>query len=571
MGLAVKLTLAIAFLLLTSLAGYKATAQDIPYPDSATVLKVGQVTEREITHDADHLYRISLDQNEYVRFNFNAYPNGLAIKLFSPKGNQIQQKWSPTNNAPLSLTFFAEEAGAYEFTVLLGGKDTGTYHLALESPFTAGQAAQERNKLLQVTNWISKDAVPLTSLEPGENTKDLRRLKSSLATSRIVGLGEATHGSREFFQVKHRLLEFLVKEMNFTHFAIEGSQSAARAVNDYVLHGKGSGTAALASMGAWQWNTEEVTALLNWMRSYNQTVAEDKKVQFVGFDFQVNDPAVEELLSFLRKVAPEKAAGAESLLQPLVLPVDPAKPSYVQYYAFSKEKKDSVVQKVSLLNEFVLDNQQSFEQKTSSAEVNAAVQNLLLLNQFAITYNTDGYDIKDPASGLAVRDRYMAENLLKFLSDREDAKIVVWSHNEHIKKDSYNMGYFLSEKLGEAYYAIGLGFVEGSFQAIEITSKGAGPVKEMSVGPPFQNSVDWYMKRTRKGNSFLDFRKAPRSGPFRDWLATALDMRSIGNGFAPSNPSGYYRPPIVLQDCYDGLIYIEKVTRARPNPPLTSN
>ena len=424
---------------------------------------------------------------------------------------------------------------------------------------------------MQVTNWISKNAAPLKNVEVSEETKDLRNLKKALAGVRVVGLGEATHGSREFFLVKHRLLAFLVKEMDFTHFAIEGSQSGARAINDYVLHGKGSGAVALAGMNFWQWNTEEVAALIEWMRNYNQTVADEKKVQFIGFDFQGNAPAVKEMLHFLQKVAPERVAGAETILQPLVLPVDPAKPTYIQYYTFSKTRKDSVIQQVAQLQDFVKTNQRSFEEKTSSSDVALALQNMLLLHQFVITYNTPGYDIKDPESGLAMRDRYMAKNLGKVLSTRSENKVIVWSHNEHVKRDAYNMGYYLSEQLGEAYYAIGMGFDEGSFQAIEITSKGAGPVKVMTVGPAFQNSVDWFIKRAGKGSAFLDFRKAPRSGPVWEWLATAFDMRSIGNGFAPQNPSGYFRPPVVLQDSYDGLIYIEKVTSARPNPPLSAN
>jgi hypothetical protein len=71
-------------------------------------------------------------------------------------------------------------------------------------------------------------------------------------------MGEATHGSREFFQMKHRMLEFLAEKMGFTVFAIEANWPESLAVNDFVLNGEGDPAVALAGMYFWTWNTEEV-------------------------------------------------------------------------------------------------------------------------------------------------------------------------------------------------------------------------------------------------------------------------------------------------------------------------
>src|SRR5215510_12728002 len=73
-----------------------------------------------------------------------------------------------------------------------------------------------------VSNWLSRSAIRLKSVEAGHSFDDLQPLKSILKDVRIVGLGEGTHGTREFFQIKHRLLEFLVNEMGFTLFVMEG-------------------------------------------------------------------------------------------------------------------------------------------------------------------------------------------------------------------------------------------------------------------------------------------------------------------------------------------------------------
>ncbi|MEU0400691.1 erythromycin esterase family protein [Streptomyces sp. NPDC006197] len=89
----------------------------------------------------------------------------------------------------------------------------------------------------EVTSWLARAALPLACLTAGAPTTDLQPLKGVLDGVRVVGLGEATHGTREFFQLKHRLLEFLVTELGFSVLAMEASASAAPAVDAYVRHG----------------------------------------------------------------------------------------------------------------------------------------------------------------------------------------------------------------------------------------------------------------------------------------------------------------------------------------------
>ena len=89
------------------------------------------------------------------------------------------------------------------------------------------------------TDWIKTNAVSLKTVEAGHGFDDMAPLKAMVGDARIVALGEATHGSREFFQLKHRMLEFLVKEKGFTIFSINANMPEAYRLNDYVLEGKG--------------------------------------------------------------------------------------------------------------------------------------------------------------------------------------------------------------------------------------------------------------------------------------------------------------------------------------------
>ena len=146
--------------------------------------------------------------------------------------------------------------------------------------------------------WIRTNAIPLKTVEAGQGFDDLRPIGKIVGDARIVALGEATHGTREFFQLKHRMLEFLVREKGFTIFSIEASMPEAYRLNDYVLEGKGDPAVLLKGMYFWTWDTEEVLAMIRWMREYNRTA--ERKVQFTGFDMQTPTVALEIVGDYLR-------------------------------------------------------------------------------------------------------------------------------------------------------------------------------------------------------------------------------------------------------------------------------
>jgi erythromycin esterase-like protein len=146
-------------------------------------------------------------------------------------------------------------------------------------------------------DWIRARAIPLTTAEPGHGFADMQPLKAVIGNARIVSLGEATHGTREFFQLKHRILEFLASEMRFTIFSIEASMPEAYRLNDYVLDGKGDPAALLKGMYFWTWDTEEVLAMIRWMREFNQSGK--GRVQFTGFDMQTPTVAQQIVQAFV--------------------------------------------------------------------------------------------------------------------------------------------------------------------------------------------------------------------------------------------------------------------------------
>lgn len=153
-----------------------------------------------------------------------------------------------------------------------------------------------------VVDWIKSSAIPLKSAEAGNGFDDMQPIKRIVGDARVVGLGEATHGTREHFQLKHRMLEFLVNEMGFTIFSIEASMPDCIAINDYVLHGKGDPEKAVAGQGFWTWSTEEVLDMVKWMRRYNEDPSHNVKLKFYGFDMQNEYSAANAVLAYLKRV-----------------------------------------------------------------------------------------------------------------------------------------------------------------------------------------------------------------------------------------------------------------------------
>ena len=163
--------------------------------------------------------------------------------------------------------------------------------------------------------WLRDTAESFATVEAGHGLDDLSFVKEMVGDARIVGLGECTHGSREVFQCKHRLLEYLVTELGFSIFSIEASTPEAYRLNDYVLHGEGDPAELIGGMYFWTWNTEEVLAMVEWMRAYNASGR--GPVQFTGFDMQYAPVAMDNVIAFLQDADPDLADLVTRRYQPL--------------------------------------------------------------------------------------------------------------------------------------------------------------------------------------------------------------------------------------------------------------
>lgn len=136
----------------------------------------------------------------------------------------------------------------------------------------------------EVLTALATIVTPLTTDDPAADDRDLEPLLPLLAGRRVVALGEATHGTREFFRLKDRLVRFLVRRAGFTTFALEISPEGTQAVARYVDDGTGDPKQAVGRFEFWTWQTEEVLALVEWMRTWNAAHGDSHPVSFAGID-----------------------------------------------------------------------------------------------------------------------------------------------------------------------------------------------------------------------------------------------------------------------------------------------
>lgn len=551
--------------------GQVAPASDLQEP---IVLEQGKPLERGLNANQTHTYGLTLTKGQFFYAVVSQRSIDVIVQVFGPDGAKLAEIDSPNGgegDEPVALV--APTGGFYRIDIRPREKDTlpGRYVIMLKellsAPAYAARLAEIRRMQRAVIGWLKTNAILLKTVETGDDRADLQPLKNTLKDVRFIGLGEATHGSREFFQVKHRLLDFLVREMGFRVLAIEGSYTGLQGINDYVMGRTDDGAKALDGQGFWIWNTEEMRAMMDWARSYNTGISTEQQVKFIGFDIQHNQLGQNKLLDYLKRVAPERADSTEAFFGVNLDSLNSVLSASDQQLKM-QETLSQLQIKYNDLFVFLELNGPILIPKSSPAEYEQMREYARVLAQYVDSYS------RPAVVGTASRDVYMADNFRR-LVERESAgtKIVIWAHNGHISAGDNNlfvpMGAYLRQYYGNAYYALGFSFNQGSFQAREAqpTDSTRRMLMAFTTNPAPAGSVDWFLARTGPKAFMVDFRTTPQNADVRTWLTTPYLMRSVGSIYRPGAEQNFFHP-VTIGDRFDGLLFIDTTTRARPNPSV---
>lgn len=463
----------------------------------------------------------------------------------------------------------ADERGAYEVSLPVGGYGAailseGFMPAGRSLEIEAGMAVTDADFTLQVSpdsappppevvSWVKQSLVPLTTVEAGHGFADLQPLKPLLGDARIVALGEATHGTREFFQLKHRMLEFLATELGFTVFAIEASFGESLALNEYVLTGKGDPAKGLAGLRFWTWDTEEVLALIRWMRAYNADPGHPRKLKFHGVDMQSTAASARALIDFFEK---EDPAFHQRLLGPMTPFLDEKQGPEVRQVEAGKKLAGLVAEIDARLRRLPL-------RKRSEKARALVARHARVLGQFAALV-----EARDSSND--IRDRAMAENARWILEhEGPEARMVLWAHNGHVaitdRSGQESMGQHLREALGSKMYVFGFVFNQGSFQAVHIPSEPDEPGKGViphTVPPAEIGWLDGTLARAQVSAFALDLRGLPQGSRVAEFFGQPRYTRNYGAVFSKDIQPRSIRAAAA----YDGLLFVDHTQAAVPTP-----
>ena len=386
---------------------------------------------------------------------------------------------------------------------------------------------------------FAKYAAPVSELTVPEGT-------------RIIGLGEATHGNREFQTLKLDVFKVLVEQYGVRAFAIEGDYGGCEAVNRYIHGGEGSAAEAAAAIGFTIYRTEEMEDLISWMRSYNETAEEGEDLRFFGFDMQ----RMEYNYRYLLETA--KAAGLDTSDLENLWDGDG--------WAADVSREETAAVLTDLRENFLgMTTDNAGEER---AALGAHLADILLQNnEMAKVYeeNAGNYN--------GVRDGYMAENTMWILGQEEkrgNDRIFITGHNGHLEQygtyvggEQKVMGNLLADEIGEeAYFMIGTEFYK--------TECNCATNSEKRVIRTFY-SRDPLAKAARKNGEnicYLDFSGIPAESDLTKQVNDYIFMGSLGenpmdglSGLVFRVLPHAYRVWQIPSQLYDGMIF---VTEAHP-------
>jgi len=408
--------------------------------------------------------------------------------------------------------------------------------------------------------WLTHHAVPFTTVQPGTDLSDLAPLKEMVGSARVVALGEGTHGTREFFQMKHRVFQYLVRELGFTAFAIEASSPEADEINTYVLGGQGPYRTAeqlVVTMHFWTWDTQQVVDLVQWMREWNATASPERQVQFRGFDMQYVGGAIE---------AVEAYGGADPTNLPFVYQryqcLDPYRNYGLtqigrmgRYTALPDSARSACRTGLQAVFDLLKAHHAEY-QATAGTGYASALHSARLVLQWEAYAASAG-------SPPDLRDRFMAENVEWLLNQAgPGARMMLWAHNSHVSRLAGSMGALLDSTLGSDYRNLGFLFGTGVFNAV-----GDQGFTKYETALVLNNSLEAAFMETGQQRLLFDARRIPQGGDSAAPLRGPIPMRSIGALFLSDQESHYFIPALLPND-FDLLIFLASTTASTILPSI---
>jgi erythromycin esterase-like protein len=403
---------------------------------------------------------------------------------------------------------------------------------------------------------------------PLRDAGDLDPLLERIGDARCVLLGEASHGTSEYYTWRARISERLIREKGFSFIAVEGDWPDCYEVNRYVVGLPGSAHSAREALGVfrrwptWMWANEEVAELVEGLRRHNDGLPEGERIGFYGLDVYSLWESLEAVMEYLQREHPDAVEAAWRAYR-CFEPYGGSAREYARATAFVPTSCEDEV--VGMLSELL---RGAAERPEDGSEARfAAEQNALVARNAEAYYRAM---IRGGASSWNVRDRHMTETLGRIL-DRHgpDAKAIVWEHNTHVGDARYtgmadrgllNVGQLVRERWGEEEVVlVGFGSHRGTVVA---GARWGAPMERMLVPPAREGSWEDALHHAGGEDGLLVF-----SGSEVEEMLEERDHRAIGVVYDPGSERYGNYVPTVLSRRYDAFLYLDETRALRPPLP----
>jgi protein-L-isoaspartate(D-aspartate) O-methyltransferase len=381
---------------------------------------------------------------------------------------------------------------------------------------------------------------------------------------RVVLLGEASHGTSEFYRARAAITRRLVERHGFTIVAGEADWPDAAAIDRYVRHRPGrSAEVPFQRFPTWMWRNLEVADFIGWLHGYNAAVSDQRdRVGFYGLDIYNMSGSIAAVLAYLDRTDPEAAKVARERYGCLT-PWQNEPSTYgraVLTEGYDKCEKSVVAQCRELLG-------RQFDRAAEDGDdlVDAA-QNARLIASAERYYRIMYYGGADSWN---LRDTHMFETLEQLLDARgPQSKAVVWAHNSHIgdarhtdmgtSRQEVNIGQLCRRRFGDTVALIGFGTHDGEVAA---ATDWDGDTEVKAVRPSLEESYERLFHMSRQKRFLLDMRKHPE---LRQQLLEPRLERFIGVIYRPETERLSHYMYASLPQQFDAFVWFDRTTPVTP-------
>jgi len=479
----------------------------------------------------------------------------LVIPVGEEAGRQTLLKVTRTGETD----FEEEDFGAVAFVPLIGqqgwaeeGRHAATNHVP----------GQSRGRTLP--EMIAEAAEPLPELEDPA----FGWLFDRFADRRVVLLGEASHGTSEFYRARAAITRRLIEEHGFTIVAVEADWPDAATIDRYVrLRAVRTGAEApFQRFPTWMWRNTEVAALIGWMRERNERVPDvDRRAGFYGLDIYNMSDSIAAVVAYLEEIDPQAATAARERYGCLT-PWQREPSTYgraVLTAGYRKCEQAVIDQCRDLLRrhlDYVAEDGESFLDAAQNARLIASAE-----RYYRIMYYGG-------AESWNLRDTHMFETLGHLLEARGPrSKAVVWAHNSHIGDARYtemgvvreqlNIGQLCRERFGNEAALIGFGTHAGTVAA---ASDWDGDMEVKRVRPSHRDSYERLCHDAGEPRFLLDL---GRDKALRHRLMEPRLERFIGVIYRPETELLSHYSNVSLPEQFDAFVWFDETSAVTPLGP----